>query len=131
MKCDMSIVVEGPDERGWFKRRCARECGKKTDWTPHQPERIHFNCIAWPRRWELGSWISLCLAVFGISKRRWSWVQAKLGLVEPQSTCGACAAREAWLNTFGGRLVTLAESKWYAKPLAWLMVTRPKESQSQ
>lgn len=129
MKCEMAIVIEGPDERGQCKRRCARPgCTKHTNWTPYGPERIVFECVAWPRPWELGSWAALMLEVFGVSKRRWQWLRAQFGLIEPCK----CGPREEWLNTLGGRLVTLADSgKWYGKFLTRLLVTRQPPTEPQ
>src|SRR5687768_14626728 len=128
MKCEMTIIVEGPDQRGRCKRRCARPgCTKKTNWTPYCPERIVFDCVAWPRWCEIGSWLALVIEAIGVSKKRWQWLRVKLGLIEPCK----CGPREEWLNTLGGRMVTLANNgKWYCKVLARLLVTRqPTEPQ--
>lgn len=110
MKCIMTIVVEGPNERGEFKRRCDRRgCRKKTAWTPDPPERIKFRCTGWPHRWEIGSWISLLLEAVGVKKQRWAQLRFRLGLDEvPKSDCPTCTARERWLNTFGGWCYTKA-----------------------
>lgn len=130
MKCDMSIIVEGPNEHGMFKRRCSRPgCTKKTNWTPDTPDRIYFACLAWPRSWEWGTWLSIGLSVFFITKEHVGWIKHKLGLQEP-GPCKTCPLYEAWLNTLGGRLVTAAEDgKWYGS-LARLLVTRAKEPPS-
>ena len=127
MKCDMTTIVEGPDERGQFKLRCSRQgCPKKTNWTPYGPDQIVFECLAWPRLRDLGSWAALMLEVFGASKKRWQWLRSQFGLIEPCK----CGAREEWLNSIGGRIVASAESgRWYGKVLARLLVTRqPTES---
>lgn len=85
------------------------------------PNRVNAICRAWPRWHEWGHWLSLLLAACFITKRRWGWLQWKLGLVEvPQ--CG-CASREAWLNTLGGKLC--ASTRWWARLAAWMLVRRP------
>jgi hypothetical protein len=127
MKCTMDIIVDGPDERGRCKRRCSRRgCPKRTNWTPYGPERIVFECQAWPRPLELGSWVALMLEVFGVSKKRWRWLRAQFGLIEPCK----CASREEWLNTLGGRIVASADSgKWYGRALSKILVTRQPTEQ--
>lgn len=107
MNCDMSIIVEGPDERGWRVRQCSRPgCGKKTNWTPDEPGRIHFSCRAWPRASEWGTWIALFLEAIYIRKPTVAWLAWKLNLVEPSANCPlGCEAREKWLNSLGGKTV--------------------------
>lgn len=109
MNCDMSIIVEGPNERGYCKRRCARPgCTKKTNWTPHEPEQIRFACLAWPGPWEWGTWLAVLLEAVWITKGRVSWLAIKLNLVEPNVNPNCplgCDAREKWLNSLGGKTV--------------------------
>jgi hypothetical protein len=67
MKCDMVILVQGPDERGWRKWRCSRAgCTKKTNWTPDKPEKITFVCTGLPHAHEWGQWVSFWLGVIGL-----------------------------------------------------------------
>lgn len=59
----MTVVVEGPDDRGWVKRRCERSgCPKKTDWTNDEPERIGFRCLGWPHWSEPHLWLDFIWA---------------------------------------------------------------------
>lgn len=99
MNCDMTIVVEGPDSRGWRRLRCShRGCTKQTDWTPHNAERIHFQCKAWPHVWEIGDWVALVLAAFNITPRGWGLFKRALRL---RSFLGNCNTRRMGLNRFG------------------------------
>jgi hypothetical protein len=103
MRCDMSVPVGKPNEKGWRKWRCARSgCSKRTKWTPHAGEMIHFTCNGWPRPDELGEWVELFLSAAYITPRTLHLFIRRLGLVE-RIGCG-CYSRKKWLNTFGGRL---------------------------
>lgn len=124
MRCLMTVVVDGPDDRGWLRRRCERRgCTKRTNWTPDPPERIGFRCTGWPHNWEIGSWLALFLAAIGISQDRFAWAVHKLGLIEVADESCGCAAREQWLNTLGGRIYTLAKAgNRFAKVAQWWLV---------
>lgn len=105
MMCRM-VDTEPPDERGWRRVKCTRPgCGRKSKGkTPyHGTDGLRYPCRAWPEAHEWGYWVSLVLEIFLINKDRWNWLRGKLGFIEP--TCD-CPAREAWLNTLPGRLVT-------------------------
>jgi hypothetical protein len=93
-----------PTYKGWYRKRCVR-CRLTLHATPHPPERCFAECEAFPLWDEWGFILSIALGFIGLDKRRWAWIVARLGLVEvPESSCSACAAREAWLNTVGGKL---------------------------
>lgn len=103
MNCDWTEHTE-PDERGWRKVRCLR-CGLVTGKTPHDYDHITCHCLAWPRWHEFGNWVETILSALWITKDRvghWKW---RLGLQEPGG-CSTCAEYQAWLNSFGGRIVT-------------------------
>ena len=102
MKCVWKAIEGTADSHGWRVLQCER-CGKKTGLTPHKPERIVSpGCRAIPLWHEWGHWLAIFLELFGLSKARWAWLNFRLGLTAVP-TCN-CEAREAWLNTLGGRL---------------------------
>lgn len=106
MKCDFEFTDETNDQ-GWRYVRCTRPgCWIKGGPTPDELQNIHCSqCQAFPRLYEFGYWLAFALEVVGLSKQRWGWIRWKLGLQEPTG-CNSCEARERWLNTLGGRLVT-------------------------
>lgn len=104
MNCLWQDIPNSTDRRGWRRVRCVR-CGLALKPTPHTHDRIFASCPAWPLAHEWGYWVEYLLSLAGLTKRRWAWIVAKLGLVEvPAGSCRGCAAREAWLNSLGGRL---------------------------
>jgi hypothetical protein len=100
--CLWKDVAGSQAEDGKRRVKCER-CGTTTAPTIHPVERIHGRCRAFPFWWEAGHWAALLLEAIGLSKRRWAWLWSKAGMVEPTG-CGSCAAREKWLNTWGGKL---------------------------
>jgi hypothetical protein len=77
--------------------RCRRFV--KTVWTP---DKVRAMCGGWPLPDEWGHWLAFVFAAAGLRKQTWNWLRRQLGFVEPCK----CADREAWLNSFGGRVVT-------------------------
>lgn len=63
------------------------------------------------RQLVVGTCVSRLLALFGITKRRVTWLQRKLGLIPPAKTCG-CGKREEVLNEVGDRLYTKLLKWW-------------------
>lgn len=106
MNCDFQQIGTECAKRIVSCDRCHR-----TLRTPYVAERVRADCPAWPRPWEVGHWVALWLDVFYLSKKRWAWLQWKLGLQEP-GNCASCEEREMWLNTLGGRIATAWRTLW-------------------
>jgi hypothetical protein len=90
------------DERGWRKVRCTR-CGRLSGYTPHPHERIFATCrvLGW------GDYVSLFLALFGITKGRANAVARRLGF----RNC-RCRERQERVNRAGEALRALAAPAW-------------------
>lgn len=69
------------------------------------PAYFRAHPLEWPGWWEWGTWVSLLLGSFGITKERVGWLKNKLGLQEPLDCCPACEKYQAWLNSYGGKVV--------------------------
>lgn len=126
MKCKPVLVETIADGRKYYG--CQRPgCVNRLGPTPHDIDLVRpGSCSAWPEWHEVGEWVEIVLSAAGITKRRWTWVSKRLGLVE--ISC-KCPARKAWLNTFGGRLAT--STHWLARWLTPLVVRRNDSDLSQ
>lgn len=134
MKCDFEQIDE--NDKGWRKYRCRRaDCGTIAGWTPHvpSPTKVQSVCNGWPHISEWGYWLAFVLEVFGLQKRRWTMLLYHANLLGPKGC--SCDAREAWLNTVGGRTVMRwrAIRVWFSSRL-WCGAASdrmaPAESQS-
>lgn len=124
--CDLRTDQTSLNHRGWPLHTCHR-CGRSWNMrgTPDTWKGDPVWCREWPRWFEFGYWAILLLASFGVTPRRWAWVQWKLGLIEvPASSCVKCEARKRWLNSFGGRLAQRTD--WLGKLLCRWLVKRSK-----
>jgi hypothetical protein len=121
MKCRVELRSLRPDGRkmyGCSRRGCTNEIGP----TPHDIDRVHPGmCSTWPEWHEWGEILSLVISVAGVTPNNWTWLQRKLGLIEPHEQCDCDRYRE-WLNTLGGRLCS--STGRVSKLLAWLLVRR-------
>lgn len=90
--------------------RCKREALARLD-----SGKVEACCRAWPYWQEFGEWCSIALGVIGITSRKWTWVEVKLGLIKPGQVCNCNLYRE-WLNTLGGRVASSTNfiCKWLA-----------------
>jgi hypothetical protein len=96
MNCEMRIPVGEPDERGWRKWQCER-CARQTNYTPDQPENIHFQCRAWPAWYEFGNWTELALSAVGMTAETWNQIRRMCGI---PGKC-KCKRRKEALNSLG------------------------------
>ncbi len=88
MNCKWEDFGE-PDARGWRRVRCTRKaCGITSAPTPHAHEQIYCTC----KVWGWGDYLTVCLAMVGITSERLSWLLGR--------EC-ECARRQESLNTWG------------------------------
>lgn len=98
MKCHFVKTTEA-HKTGRQIIRCTR-CGQNGLMPPSgDVRRLHAACKSFPFWWELGHWFSIFLAAAGITKHRYNWLLARLGLVKP---CG-CGKRQEQLNSLGAK----------------------------
>src|SRR5262245_47914144 len=112
MKCKPILREVRSDGR--FVYGCQRVgCKNWIGPTPDGLARVHPGaCSAWPEWHELGEWLAILLAAVWVTPELATWLQRKLGLIEPGGTC-TCNRYKEWLNTFGGRLAT--STHWLAR----------------